>query len=154
MQYKNWDMNMQWYGSFGNDVYNYMKYYQTSGVGGSNVQAGLLNDSWSEQNSDATIPRLTALDPNRNFKVSSDYFIEDGSYVRLKNLQIGYNFQFSKLTQCRVYVSGQNLFTFTQYTGMDPEVSDANTSVIDGLGVDYSPYPLTRTYLLGLNISF
>lgn len=152
--FKKWDLTMQWYGTFGNDVYNYLKYFNTSGVSNTNVKAGLLNDVWSESNSDASIPRLTINDPNGNFKRSSDYFVEDGSYVRLKNLQLGYTFDLAPNAKIRVYASGQNLFTFTKYSGLDPEVADSGTGVIAGYGIDFARYPLSRTYILGLNINF
>ena len=144
---------MQWYGVFGNDVYNYTKTFLTSGQSQRNVQAGLFDDAWSESNPDATIPRLTNLDPNRNFRRSSEYFVEDGSFLRLKNIQLGYNFAVSFASQLRVYVSGQNLLTFTNYTGFDPEVA-AGGGIINGLGIDFGQYPLARTFLMGLNMSF
>lgn len=151
--FKKWDLNMQWYGVFGNDVYNYTKTFLTSGQSQRNVQAGLFQEVWSESNPDATIPRLTNLDPNRNFRRSSDYFVEDGSFLRLKNLQIGYNFDVPFASQLRIFVSGQNLLTFTEYTGFDPEVA-AGGGIINGLGIDFGQYPLARTFLMGLNMSF
>ena len=154
--YKRWDMNMQWYGSFGNDVYNYTKTFLTSGQSNRNVQEGLINEVWTESNPNATIPRLTTIDPNRNFGRSSDFFVEDGTFMRLKNIQLGYNFEVPFASQLRVYVSGQNLLTFTEYTGFDPEVdaTGPNTGIINGLGIDFGRYPLTRTYLVGLNMTF
>ena len=151
LTYKNWDMNMQWYGSFGNDIYNFTRSYRISGVSQQNVQAGLINEVWRENNTDAKYPRLSTTDPNRNFNRSSDLFVEDGSYVRLKNMQIGYSFDLPFVQTLRLYVSGQNLLTFTEYSGFDPEVSGG---IIDGLGLDFGKYPLSRTFLLGLNVSF
>jgi TonB-linked SusC/RagA family outer membrane protein len=151
--YKKWDLSMQWYGVYGNDVYNYNKSFLTSGNSNLNVQAGLLNDAWSEANPDGVIPRLTNNDPNNNFRRSSDYFVEDGSFLRLKNIQLGYNFDVKFASQLRVYVSGQNLLTFTNYTGFDPEVS-ASGGIINGLGVDFGRYPLARTFLTGVNMTF
>ena len=151
--YKSWDLNMQWYGSFGNDVYNYTKTFLTSGQSNRNVQEGLIDQVWSDTNPNATIPRLTTIDPNRNFGRSSDYFIEDGTFVRLKNIQIGYNVPVKFTSQFRVTLTGQNLLTFTNYTGFDPEVA-AGGGIINGLGIDFGRYPLTRTVLLGLNMTF
>ncbi|MEQ8582611.1 MAG: TonB-dependent receptor [Marinoscillum sp.] len=150
--YKNIDFTMQWYASIGNDVYNYMKYFQTSGAGSTNVRKGLFNDVWSESNLDASIPRLTENDPNGNFKRSSDYFVEDGSYARLKNLQVGYTINSVKNTKMRVYVSGQNLWTITKYSGFDPEVTSGG--IINGYGMDYGGYPMNRTFVLGLDLNF
>lgn len=151
--YKKWDLNMQWYGSFGNDVYNYTKTFLTSGQSNRNVQAGLINEVWTDANPNATIPRLTTIDPNRNFGRSSDYFVEDGTFVRLKNIQIGYNLPVEFASQFRITLTGQNLLTFTNYTGFDPEVA-AGGGIINGLGIDFGRYPLTRTVLLGLNMTF
>ena len=159
--YKRWDLNMQWYGSFGNDVYNYTKTFLTSGQSNRNVQEGLINEVWTEANPNATIPRLTTIDPNRNFGRSSDYFVEDGTFVRLKNIQIGYNLPVKFASQFRITLSGQNLLTFTEYTGFDPEIFAADNpnrnddnSIISRMGLDFGRYPLTRTYLLGLNMTF
>ncbi len=159
--YKRWDLNMQWYGSFGNDVYNYTRTFLTSGQSNRNVQEGLIDEVWTESNPNASIPRLTTIDPNRNFGRSSDYFVEDGTYARLKNLQIGYNFEVPFASQFRVYVSGQNLLTFTEYTGFDPEIvapdnpnRNDDNGIINTLGIDFGGYPLTRTYLIGLNMTF
>ncbi|MEM6395134.1 MAG: TonB-dependent receptor [Bacteroidota bacterium] len=151
--YKRFDLNMQWYGVFGNDVYNYTKFFRTSGSSNVNVQEGLIDDAWNPNNVDANIPRLSTIDPNGNFLRSSDYFVEDGTFVRLKNIQLGYNFDIPWASQFRLYVSGQNLLTFTDYTGLDPEVS-AGGGIINGLGIDFGRYPLARTVLVGLNIGF
>lgn len=151
--YKRFDLNMQWYGVFGNDVFNYTRQFRTSGSSNVNVSAGLINDAWSESNPDADIPRLTTLDPNGNFLRSSDYFVEDGTFVRLKNIQLGYTFNVAWASELRIYISGQNLLTFTEYTGFDPEVT-AGGGIINGLGIDFGQYPLARTVLAGLNLSF
>jgi hypothetical protein len=96
------------------------------------------------------MPRAIFNDPNKNTRVS-DRFIEDGSYLRIKNVTIGYTLPKAlsakaKLSSARIYLSGQNLFTFTNYTGFDPEVG-VN-------GVDLSVYPVTRTISAGLNLNF
>jgi len=150
--YKRWDMSIQLYGTYGNDVLNFPKYYLTSGVQQANVRAGLLDDVWTPENRDASIPRLTSNDPNGNFKRNSDYFIEDGSYLRIKNLQVGYNIPYKSLDRLRVYVSAQNLFTFTKYSGLDPEVRSGG-GFIDSYGVDQFSYPTPRTFLFGINMS-
>ncbi|REE02220.1 SusC/RagA family TonB-linked outer membrane protein [Marinoscillum furvescens] len=150
--YKNLDFTMQWYASVGNDVYNYMKYFQTSGAGETNVRKGLIDEVWTESNPDATIPRLTVTDQNGNFKRSSDYFVEDGSYARLKNLQVGYTINSLNAAKIRLYVSGQNLFTITKYSGFDPEVSSGG--IINGYGMDFGRYPMSRTFVLGLDLNF
>lgn len=152
--FRNWDLNMQWYGSFGNDVYNFTKSYRVSGVSNQNVEAGLYDNVWREDNPNAKYPRLTTNDPNRNYNRSSDFFVEDGTFVRLKNLQLGYNFKVPFARTLRVYVSGQNLLTFTNYSGLDPEIAANSNSILETYGIDFAEYPLARTFLLGLNMDF
>lgn len=150
--YKNWDMSMQWYGVFGNDVINYTNLFAYSAINDVNVHAGTLDKVWSPTNTNAEFPRLSELDRNFNYQTPSDLLVEDGTFVRLKNLQIGYNIPMEGINKLRLSLSGQNLLTITKYTGFDPEVS-AGGNIINGYGVDYAGYPLTRTFLLALNFS-
>ena len=150
--YKNWDFSMQWYGTFGNDVFNYPTTFLYSGVQDVNVAAGALDQIWSPTNTGARYPRLTQQDRNGNYQRPSDLFVEDGSYLRLRNIQLGYNFKIKGFQRCRVYVSGQNLLTITNYSGFDPEVA-AGGNVINDFGVDYARNPISKTYLLGLNLT-
>ncbi|SFD17139.1 SusC/RagA family TonB-linked outer membrane protein [Algibacter pectinivorans] len=151
MQYKKIDLSMQWYGTFGNDVYNGNLEYIRAGTQNLNVLAGTTDVVWTPTNTDAKFPRLTELDRNGNYKNPSDLFIEDGSYLRLRNIQLGYNFDVKGFQKCRFYVSGQNLITITDYSGFDPEVQSGG--IIDGLGVDFGRNPVSKTYLLGLNLT-
>ncbi|NJX16387.1 SusC/RagA family TonB-linked outer membrane protein [Tamlana crocina] len=155
MSYKNIDLSMQWYGTFGNDVYNGNLEYIRSGTQNLNVLAGTTDVVWSPTNTDASFPRLTELDLNGNYKNPSDLFIEDGTYVRLRNIQLGYNFKVKGFEKFRLYVSGQNLITFTDYSGFDPEVQNQprGVNIIDALGVDFGRNPVSKTYLVGLNLS-
>ncbi|MFV8280766.1 SusC/RagA family TonB-linked outer membrane protein [Christiangramia marina] len=150
--YGNWDMSMQWYGVFGNDIINYTNLFGYSALNDVNVRAGALDRVWREDNPGADFPRLSALDRNQNYQRPSDLLVEDGSFVRLKNLQVGYNIPLEGVNKLRISISAQNLFTITDYSGFDPEVS-AGGDVINGYGVDYASYPLTRTFLAGLNFS-
>lgn len=152
LQYKNIDFSMQWYGTYGNDVFNYPTTFLYSGIQDVNVAAGTLNKVWSPDNTGARYPRLTQLDRNGNYQRPSDLFIEDGSYLRLRNVQLGYNFNLKGFQKCRLYVSGQNLITITNYSGFDPEVA-AGGNVIDDFGVDYARNPVSKTYLIGLNLT-
>ncbi|MEL6849420.1 MAG: SusC/RagA family TonB-linked outer membrane protein [Bacteroidota bacterium] len=110
-------------------------------------------DRWTGPNTTNTHPRLVMNDPNKNFSRSSDFYVEEGGFFRIKTLQLGYNLPseilntigFSKL---RVYVSGNNLVTFTQYSGFDPEIGGGS------FGVDRGIYPQARFYLVGVNASF
>jgi TonB-linked SusC/RagA family outer membrane protein len=151
MGYKNFDLSMQWYATVGNDVFNINTEYITSGNQGLNTEAGLENLVWTPENTGARYPRLTELDRNGNYQNPSDLFIEDGSYLRLRNIQLGYNFKLKGINKFRLYLAGQNLFTFTNYSGFDPEVSSGG--IINGYGVDTASNPVAKTFLLGLNIT-
>lgn len=152
LSYGNFDMNIFVQGSQGGDILNYTR-----------MELGLLNgrrnatrdalDRWTATNTDTDIP---AARRTRTFVVS-DRFIEDASYIRLKNISIGYNISASllqkiKIRSIRVFISGQNLVTITKYKGVDPEVAyyEGNTS----LGLDYGSYPNTKSYTFGLNVGF
>ena len=150
--YNNWDLSMQLYGVFGNDIINYTNLFAHSAINDVNVHAGTLDKVWSPTNTGAEFPRLSLLDRNFNYQTPSDLLVEDGTFVRMKNLQIGYNIPVQGIRKLRVSLSGQNLFTITKYSGFDPEVS-AGGNIINGYGVDYASYPLTRTFLLALNFS-
>ena len=151
MNYKNFDFSMQWYGTAGNDVFNINTEYIFAGTQNLNVLAGLEDLVWTPTNTGAKYPRLTELDRNGNYQNPSDLFIEDGSYLRLRNIQLGYNFKLKGINNCRLYLTGQNLLTLTKYSGFDPEVSSGG--VINGLGVDNSRNPVAKTFLLGLNLT-
>jgi TonB-dependent starch-binding outer membrane protein SusC len=110
-----------------------------------------------------SVPRIAAQDNNQNLTRFSNFYVEDGSYARLRNLQIGYTFRKEMVSalhmgSLRLYVSGQNLLTFTKYSGVDPEIGYGR-SYTDGSsalnrGVDLGNYPTMRTYLVGANIAF
>lgn len=103
-------------------------------------------DAWSPTNTGSDIPRISANDPNRNFQTPSDWYLEDGSYLRLKSLIIGYNFpRVLKQSSLRVYISADNLFTITKYSGMDPEVG--------GVGLDSGQFPVSRVFAAGLKFT-
>ena len=133
-------------GVYGNKIFNANNIYQESMSTGENQIAATLG-RWEGAGSSNTLPRAIYGDPNLNERLSTRY-IEDGSYLRIKSVTIGYTFprqvlQSLRFSSLRLFASCQNLFTFTHYTGFDPEVG-AN-------GVDYSLYPVTRTISIGLN---
>ncbi|MDQ6845622.1 MAG: TonB-dependent receptor, partial [Bacteroidota bacterium] len=121
----------------------------------------IANDSWHGEGTSNTFPRLSWTGATNN-KRPSTRFLEDGSYLRLKNVQLGYTINPKMLSRynisyVRFFVSGQNLLTFTKYTGLDPEMYTNNNSVGDGVravGIDWGTYPLARTYTVGVNINF
>ncbi len=137
------------YGSFGNEI---LRNYER--------QTPLANwldyrmARWTGEGSTNEHPRLTT-GPNRN-NVISDYFVEDGSFVRLKNIQVGYTLP-SEITKkigverFRVYAAANNLFTLTQYRGFDPDIGSG--SPLDA-GIDYGFYPQPRIFMLGINANF
>jgi hypothetical protein len=148
MRYKNWDVNIFGQGVFGNQIYNATRRYD---LPTSNMPAKAI-DRWTGEGSTNDYPRLTFNDENRNFARSSDFYVEDGSFFRLKSLQIGYNItgptaERIGLRKMRIYYSGTNLLTFTKYSGFDPEIGA-------GFGVDRGIYPQARVNTIGLNITF
>ena len=151
--YKGFDFQAQFYGTFGNDIYNLNK-ERYFGLNGSNVLAGTLNAAWHGEGTSYDIPRLSVDDPNGNYTKPSSYFVESGSYFRCKLLQIGYTLPKSIMgnVQLRVSLSAQNLFTITGYSGMDPETASMGSAT--EAGIDWTGYPNPRTILLGLNLNF
>lgn len=147
--YKGIDLSIFLQGVQGSDIFNANRIYQEGMSVAQNQLASVL-DRWSPSFTTGKLPRAIFNDPNKNTRVSNR-FIEDGSYFRIKNITLGYNLpmgfvQRAKMQTARLYVSAQNLFTFTKYTGFDPEVS-AN-------GIDLNVYPVTRTFSAGINLIF
>ena len=125
-----------------------------------NKSTDILN-AWSPTNQDSNIPALSTKDANNELRPST-FFIEDGAYLRVKTVQLGYTLPASiiekiRVVKFRVYLQAQNLVTFTKYTGLDPEVGMQNYSSDNrnlDMGVDRGLYPNSRTYTLGLNVTF
>lgn len=152
--YKGFDLNILLTGSYGNDMMNGASPYLSNGGEIYNSYAGTLSSAWSGEGSTNSQPRLTIDDPNSNFRYS-DYYVEDGSYLRLKNIQLGYNFPdqiISKLglTKARVYASAENVFTLTSFSGLDTDIGGWATL----RGIDWGHYPLPRLISFGLNLTF
>lgn len=152
LAYRNFDFVANFYGTFGNDIFNTTKEYY-SGSNGANVYAGTLAAAWSGEGTSNDIPRLSASDLNGNYATVSSFYVEDGSYFRCKLLQLGYTVPKNKIAglDVRVSLSAQNLFTFTNYSGLDPE--SASTSVL-AAGIDWKAYPNAKTFLLGIDFKF
>lgn len=122
---------------------------------GSDNQTTAVLDRWQQPGDETDIPRATELDPNNNNRISSR-FIEDGSYLRVKNLRLSYRFDPDVVARmgmrsARVFVSGENLLTFTNYSGMDPEVNYAGADDLRR-GTDFFTHPQVRTISLGLSL--
>ncbi len=154
LNYRNWDFSANLYGTFGNDIYNKTKGLY-SGVSGQNVYAGTLAKAWSGEGTSTDIPRLSANDTNQNYTRVSSFYVEDGSYLRVKLMQLGYTLP-KKLVggmDLRLSLSAQNPFTITGYSGMDPERPLLDGSVIE-TGIDGIAYPNPRTFLFGIDFKF
>ncbi|WP_373802031.1 SusC/RagA family TonB-linked outer membrane protein, partial [Bacteroides heparinolyticus] len=154
MAWKGFDLSMQFGGTIGNDIFNAMRLYTYSLTDITNKDRALLN-YWTPTNTNTNIPRLSAADYNNNNRLS-DRYVENGSYLRLRNVQIGYTLPSSlvkkvMLQNVRIHLSGQNLFTISDYSGIDPEVGQS-TSL--SRGIDYGIYPQSRIITGGINITF
>ncbi|WP_299212751.1 TonB-dependent receptor [uncultured Aquimarina sp.] len=157
-RYGMFDLSVFLQGSYGNDIYNYTRTY-IEGVNRFNAnQAATVIDRFSASNTDGSLPRYSDGDKNGNNRVS-DRFIEDGSYLRIQSVTFGCTLPkdtFGKtkiFDQIRVYTTIQNLYTFTDYSGYDPEVGSLNQSALFK-GIDFGRYPVPRTMTLGLNVQF
>jgi hypothetical protein len=153
--FKGFDVSAFFTGSKGNDIYNYEKIYTDFPTFFNGNRSTRVLDSWTPDNPNATLPALSQTITNSETNPNS-YFVEDGSYFRLKNLQIGYTIDSNftdriGLDMFRVYLQGTNLFTITDYNGVDPEIISYDNLT---LGVDNQTYPLAQIYTLGLNIKF
>ena len=140
----------------GNTLLNYTRFFSEGMNGVFGQTRGVLN-RWTPTNTNTNVPRAVWGDPSGNRRVSAR-FLEDGSYVRLKTVSLGYNLPKSivqkiKLDKLRIYVQGANLWTTTKYSGLDPEVNTFNTSNT-ALGTDFLTFPQPRTYTIGVNIGF
>ncbi|MFD2563428.1 SusC/RagA family TonB-linked outer membrane protein [Aquimarina rubra] len=157
-RYGMFDLSIFLQGSYGNDIYNYTRTY-IEGVNRFNSnQAASVIDRFTATNTDGSLPRYSDGDKNGNNRVS-DRFIEDGSYLRIQNITFGCTLpkdvfgKFKFFDQIRVYTTIQNLYTFTNYSGYDPEVGSLNQSALFK-GIDFGRYPVPRTMTLGLNVQF
>lgn len=167
VSYKNFELTAFLTGVYGNDVFNYARYRNTDPNGGStgnNYYKAVMDYAKVEIDEDGnpslinpetTIPRITTNGANGSRR-PSDWFVEDGSFVRIKNLQLAYRLPQSLVSRAslggvRVAANVQNLYTFTNYTGYDPEVGTFDGSLV---GVDYGRYPSTRMYTFSLQVDF
>lgn len=147
------DLSLQFQGIAGVDVFNAGKAYTRNFFGDNNSTTD-IKEAWTPENR-TNHPRNIATDPNGNFGRPSTYFVEDGSYLKLRNIQLGFNMPEKYLSKVgikklRVYANANNFLTFTKYSGFDPEIAGSNTS----RGVDYGQYPQVRTFGAGLELQF
>lgn len=163
LDYKGFDFSGNLYGVSGAEIVNGMSLRLLDVNDYYNAYSDRLNRYHPISNPEGTQPRVTLSDTNNNLRFS-DRYVEDGSFLRLKNIQLGYTIP-KKITQkagidkLRVYMSGQNLLTFTKYKGYDPEVGDLTQGAGNdvkslGIGVDLGSYPQPKLYYLGVNLTF
>jgi len=168
LTYKKFDVSTVIYGSFGNDVLNETRYFQDFVTQFQNSKSiPVLTESWLPADRSKPRAEWTAVNPNAKYPIAdnestfsnngviNDFYKEDGSYVRVKQLSIGYTIEPSTLKRygidkARIYVQGANLFTLTNYSGLDPEVAGSSVS----FGVDYGVYPPSKTFNVGVSLTF
>jgi TonB-linked SusC/RagA family outer membrane protein len=152
LSWNHFDLSVAFFGVYGNNIASEWKYF-TEGSNFYNYDTYMLK-SWNGAGSSNSIPRLNVNDPNNNLRYSS-FYIDNGSYLRLKNIQIGYTFPdrlFNRIQNIRVYLSGQNLLTLTKYRGYDPEIGSSGSPLV--VGDDYGYYPQARIVTAGLRLNF
>ena len=156
LSYANFDMSAFFYGVQGKDVVNYTGWwtdYYASFQGAKSKAA--LNDAWTPTNPNARLPIVENSSNESNQAVFNSSLIEDGSYLRLKTIVLGYTIPKSKISKAgidkiRIYAQAANLFTITNYRGLDPEFAGGDTA----FGIDYGNYPNQKQFLFGVNVSF
>jgi TonB-linked SusC/RagA family outer membrane protein len=156
MSFMNFELNVFFQGSQGNDIFNLSSVNQTLDYGfGLNMPREVFYNHWTPQNTDAKYPAISRTTQTQ----VSDRFVEDGSYLRMRNIQLGYNVPVSKLkipwlSKAQIYVSGQNLLTATNYSWYDPEINSYGGSNSIRQGIDHYSYPTAKTYTVGMRLGF
>jgi len=161
-EYKGFDFKIFGQGVYGNDIFMATIYYLESGNGYWNT-LNSMKDSWTKEGDITNMPRLTTTSQNESNLRFSDRYIKDGSFFRIKNIQLGYTLpsNISKkagIENAHIYISGQNLFSFHNYSGFDPEIgtgkdnSKGNRGFLD-IGIDRGMYPLAKTISIGINLT-
>lgn len=154
-EYRGFDFSASFQGTLGNDIYNAAK-GSLAVAGYQNALADAYTKAWRHEGDNATYPRITTSNDNNNFRTSS-FMVEDGSYLRLQNLQVGYTLPQSLMAKlpyiksARLYMSAQNLFTLTGYSGLDPDLGASSPL---SMGYDSTRYPSSRTFMFGVNLQF
>ena len=168
LSYKNFDLSFLIQGSDGNDIFNAVRIKIENP---SNGTSSNLKNRWTPDNQQTNVPvfisskerNLLNLGSNQTSGIGVDQrssrWVEDGSYIRMKNITLAYNLPLSLLSKINVsglsaYITAANLFTITKYTGYDPEVSSFNAAGAGGLGIDLSNYPTSKTFMFGINLTF
>ncbi|MDI1304266.1 MAG: SusC/RagA family TonB-linked outer membrane protein, partial [bacterium] len=171
-KYKSFDLGIDIYGTFGNDILNYSRVEQETAGGFNlgqtytNVSKDYYNNRWTVANPSNEYARAIVDDVDTKNNRVSDHFVEDGSYVRLRNVKFGYTFPSSMIktigmTNLNVFVSAQNLLTITKYSGIDPEVGQLGSNIdgktldtVQATGIDIGAYPVSKSLTVGVNLQF
>jgi TonB-linked SusC/RagA family outer membrane protein len=152
--YKNFNLSLFFTGTQGNDLINMTAVaYTVDQTNGTNKLKEVLNNHWTPEHTDAKYP----IPSTNNRFLFSDRYVEDGSYLRLKNIELGYDIPVTNwkgIQNARIYVSGQNLLIFTQYSWIDPDVNTRGGANSLDQGIDYSGYPSAKSYNIGVRIGF
>lgn len=160
VQYKNWALTLFGSGVSGNQIFNYTRYWTDFPTFAGNRSNRMLNQSWRPGMTDAVLPQLRS---NDNISSNpSTYYLEKGGFFRMRNIQLSYAFPKTWLEKVKIdrfsaYIQLQNWFTFTKYTGLDPEINLRSSSAAGQdrqIGVDEGAYPASRSILVGVNLSF
>ncbi len=162
LRWNDWDLATDIFGTFGNDIWEMQKEFYVFRMFPTNVRSDLLSNSWTPERPNAKYPILDANDNISN--QPSEYYIEDGSYVRMRSLQIGYtvpsNRSIAGMSNMRIYLRGENLFTITGYDGLDPSLPALSAGGSAGdirdqaRGIDRGVYPTSRIFTLGVGLGF
>ena len=169
-EYKGFDFSVFFQGSQGNDIYNLTRVFTETSLFDGAKSLAYVN-AWTPDNTSASVPALTTVAADNSLeRQTSSRFIEDGSYLRLKNIVLGYTIPVAfteryNINRLRVYLQARNLITFTDYSGLDPEISvrsfsnqqdteDIRSNNVRSLGVDTGTYPISRSVLMGVNLTF
>ena len=159
VNYKRWDASLFFQGAFGQKIFSQINYDIEGYYRGFNVTKRYYDEHWNGEGSSNTQPRASWAAKSNNVRVSTR-FLEDGSYLRLKNIQIGYIFKTPeswKISNLRAYIAASNLLTLTAYKGLDPEMTVSTNSASEGdraNGIDWGTYPVAKSFTLGLNLTF
>lgn len=153
LSYKNFDFRLQLQGVSGNDIYMASK-FRTEGSNFFNYTKNVWDNRWTGPGTSNTVPRVNTDDPNNNMR-SSEYYLENGAYLRVRNIQFSYKFPetvFKDAANVSIYASIQNAFTFSKFPGFDPELGTNSDNNPLYVGIDESNYPVPRIYTIGLKI--
>ena len=156
ISYKGLELFVFFQGNEGQDIYNASRFELENQSSFKNQSIAVI-DRWTPENTDGTLPIAVFGDPAQNSRASTR-FVEDGSFVRLREVTLSYNFpkkilDYLKVSNFKVYAQGRNLYTWTGYSGYDPEVSRDGGSAISS-NIDYGTYPQVQSVLFGVNLTF